>query len=67
MTTQFCKISLGLYGGSHAGVQLMYSAGHFAINIYRNLQTSEACISKTSDLNAIKFDRVVNNAIVYNI
>ena len=41
--------------------------GHIAINIYENLQTSEACISKTSDLNAIKFGRVVNNAIVYNI
>ena len=41
---------------------------HFAIQyIYRHLQTSKACISKTSDLNAIKFGRVVNNAIVYNI
>ena len=46
--------------------------GHFAIQyIYEYLQTSEACISKTSDLNrdlnTIKFGRVVNNAIVYNI
>ena len=36
-------------------------------NIYENLQTSETCISKASDLNAVKFGRVVKNAIVYNI
>ena len=41
--------------------------GHFIYNVYKSLQTSEACISKTSDLNVIKFGRVVNNAIVYNI
>ena len=40
---------------------------HLPHNIYENLQTSEACISKTSDQNAIKLGRVVNNAIVYNI
>ena len=41
--------------------------GHLPYNIYENVQTSEAFISKTSDLNAIKFGRVVNNAIIYNM
>ena len=36
-------------------------------NIYENLQTSEVCISKTFDLNDMKFGRAVKNAIVCNI
>ena len=57
---KLCKISLGLYGGSHVGGQC-----HFAIQ-YRYRRISEGCISKTFDLNDIKFGRVVKDAIFYN-
>ena len=41
-------------------------AAHSALQNFRDLQTSEAFISKTFDLNDIKFGRVVKNSIFYN-
>ena len=58
-----CKISSGLYGGSHVEGQ----SPNYLNNIQENLHSSEAYVSKTFDLNDIKFGRVVRNASFYNI
>ena len=56
---KFCKISQGLYGDSHVEGQLMSSSPFCRTMRQENRQTSEAYISKTFDLNDIKFGRVV--------